>query len=228
MSELRLDQLDRDGALREAAAALPASTRRAFLARAGLGAGGALLAGLGLVEGARGAGERRRGHPQLRPHAGVRPGQLLHRRRADRRPQRGGRAGRGPDRGRRAGPRRGASSDALGSQAVARPTFDFQGTTADGDAFLRTAVAFEDLATAAYKGQLTEIQSKDVLAAALSIHSVEARHAAWIRYLAAKPPAANAFDAPISRAKAQEIVASTGFIVAAPATQSDRRPSFTG
>jgi len=56
VSELRLDELDRDGALREAAAALPASTRRAFLARAGLGAGAALVAGLGLADGARAQG----------------------------------------------------------------------------------------------------------------------------------------------------------------------------
>jgi hypothetical protein len=121
-----------------------------------------------------------------------------------------------------------ALSDALGAKAVARPSFDFQGTTADGDAFLRTAVAFEDLGTAAYKGQLPELRSKDYLAAALSIHSVEARHAAWIRYLAAKPPAASAFDEPVSRAQAEEIVASTGFVVSAPATATDRRPSFTG
>ena len=34
-----------------------------------------------------------------------------------------------------------------------RPTFDFQGVTEEQQAFLKTAVAFEDLAVAAYKGQ---------------------------------------------------------------------------
>ena len=117
---------------------------------------------------------------------------------------------------------------ALGSKAVGRPSFDFGNTVTDGDAFLRTAVAFEDLATAAYKGQLPNLQAQAYLAAALSIHSVEARHAAWIRFLAGQTPAANAVDLPISRPEAEKIVASTGFIVAAPATASRRSPRFTG
>jgi hypothetical protein len=227
VSELRLDQLDADGALREAAAALPASTRRAFLARAGLGAGAALVAGLGLADGARGQGSGDVGILNFALTLEyVQAGFYTD---ADRIGALSGVAARAA--AQIGGVERAhveALRSALGSKAVAQPTFDFQGTTANGDAFLRTAVAFEDLATAAYKGQLTEIRSKDIVAAALSIHSVEARHAAWIRYLAAQPPAATAFDAPVSRARAQEIVTSTGFITAAPATQSDRRPSFTG
>jgi len=117
---------------------------------------------------------------------------------------------------------------ALDADAVARPASDFQDTTADDDAFLRTAVAFEDLGTAAYKGQLGNLRSREYLAAALSIHSVEARHGAWIRYLAGRPPAADAVDEPISRPEAERIVASTGFIVSSPATTSDRVSSFTG
>jgi Ferritin-like domain len=227
VSELRLDQLDRDGALREAAAALPASTRRAFLARAGLGAGAALVAGLGLAEGARGQGSGDVGILNFALTLEyVQAGFYTDAERIGALSGVAARASAQIGAVERAHVE--ALQDALGSQAVARPTFDFQGTTADGDAFLRTAVAFEDLGTAAYKGQLTELRSKDFLAAALSIHSVEARHAAWIRYLAARPPAATAFDQPVSRARAEEIVASTGFIVAAPATQSDRRPSFTG
>ena len=70
---------------------------------------------------------------------------------------------------------------------------------------------------------------------------MEARHAAWIRYVVAHPeaepeghphgqetPAPNAVDLPISRGEAEKIVASTGFIVAAPATASRRSPRFTG
>ena len=194
MSELRLDQLDRDGALREAAAALPASTRRAFLARAGLGAGAALVAGLGLAEGARGQGSGDVGIINFALTLEyVQAGFYTDAERIGALSGVAARAAAQIGSVERAHVE--ALKAALGSQAVARPTFDFQGTTADGDAFLRTAVAFEDLGTAAYKGQLTELQSKDFLAAALSIHSVEARHAAWIRYLAAKPPAANAFDA---------------------------------
>jgi rubrerythrin len=43
---------------------------------------------------------------------------------------------------------------------------------------LETAATVENLGAAAYLGQAGRIQSKEVLAAALSIHTVEARHAA--------------------------------------------------
>ena len=71
----------------------------------------------------------------------------------------------------------------LGSEAVKRPLFDFQGTTEQQQPFLKTAVALEDLAVAAYKGQAPKLRSRAVLAAAVGIHSVEARHAAWMREL---------------------------------------------
>jgi Ferritin-like domain len=44
-------------------------------------------------------------------------------------------------------------------------------------------VVLEDTGVAAYAGQGTNILQSAVLTAALSIHSVEARHAAWIRAL---------------------------------------------
>ena len=66
--------------------------------------------------------------------------------------------------------------------------------------FLKTAVAFEDLAVAAYKGQARRIRSRAVLTSALGIHAVEARHAAWMRYLNGNTQgAASAFDLPRSR-----------------------------
>ncbi len=43
---------------------------------------------------------------------------------------------------------------------------------------LETAATVENLGAAAYLGQAGRIKSKEILAAALSIHSVEARHAA--------------------------------------------------
>ena len=46
-----------------------------------------------------------------------------------------------------------AFRDLLGKKAVGKPHFDFQGVTEKQAAFLKTAVAFEDLAVAAYKGQ---------------------------------------------------------------------------
>jgi Ferritin-like domain len=116
----------------------------------------------------------------------------------------------------------------LGRKAVKRPAFDFQGTTEDPQAFLKTAVAFEDLAVAAYKGQATRLKSKPALASALAIHSVEARHAAWMRYLFGVNPAHAAFDQPRSRPEVTRVVRSTNFITGPPSTKAERAPRFTG
>jgi rubrerythrin len=116
----------------------------------------------------------------------------------------------------------------LGKAAVKRPFFNFQGTTEDQQKFLKTAVAFEDLAVAAYKGQAPLIASKEVLAAAVAIHSVEARHAAWMRHLFGIVPAAHAFDEPASKPKILRIVASTRFIVSTPKMTGGAEPRFTG
>jgi rubrerythrin len=116
----------------------------------------------------------------------------------------------------------------LGREAVKRPTFNFRGTTESERAFLKTAVAFEDLAVAAYKGQAPRLRSKAVLAAALSIHSVEARHAAWMRYLYGVRPAVAAFDDPDPKQKIARVVRSTRFIVSRPRTEGRGRPSFIG
>jgi hypothetical protein len=121
-----------------------------------------------------------------------------------------------------------AFRELLGSRAVARPTFDFQGVTEQQRPFLRTAVAFEDLAVEAYKGQAPKVRSNAVLAAAVGIHSVEARHAAWMRELFGITPAVNAFDRPASRAKINRIVASTHFIVSRPRMKARNKPHFTG
>ena len=117
----------------------------------------------------------------------------------------------------------------LGSAAVKRPAFDFRGTTESTRAFLKTAVAFEDLAVAAYKGQAGRIEGDDVLRAAVSIASVEARHAAWMRNLFGVRPAAAAFDEPRSRSEIERVVRSTRFVVQRPRTSRKRRsPRFTG
>ena len=118
-----------------------------------------------------------------------------------------------------------AFREVLGSRAVKRPRFDFRGATEDAERFRKTAVAFEDLAVAAYKGQAPLIQSRAYLVPALAIHSVEARHAAWIRRLAGEVPAADAFDEPRSKTSTLAIVADTHFVVN---TRSRRKPKFTG
>jgi rubrerythrin len=78
---------------------------------------------------------------------------------------------------------------AAGATPVAKPTFDFTaggnfnpfGVYAD---FLALAQAFEDTGVRAYKGGAPVlINNKPVLTAALTIHSVEARHASEVRRL---------------------------------------------
>lgn len=117
----------------------------------------------------------------------------------------------------------------LGSAAIKSPHFDFHGVTESPKSFRATAVAFEDLAVGAYKEQLPSIRSDQYLAAAISIHSVEARHAAWIRRLAGVVPASRAFDEPISDRQTVQIVNSTRFVTLhVPQTSADRSPKFTG
>jgi rubrerythrin len=105
---------------------------------------------------------------------------------------------------------------ALGSKAVAKPKFDFKGTTASQATFLKTAMALEDTGVSAYAGAAPMIADKKTLSAALSVHSVEARHAAWVRDILGKGgnplPAPAAFDAPRTQAQVLAIVKSTGFI----------------
>jgi Ferritin-like domain len=121
-----------------------------------------------------------------------------------------------------------AFRDLLGRKAVGRPHFDFRGVTEANEPFLKTAVAFEDLAVAAYKGQARRLRSKAVLMSALGIHTVEARHAAWMRYLNGTRPAANAFDLPKSRKEINAVVASTHFISTAPRMTRRDKPHYTG
>ena len=60
-----------------------------------------------------------------------------------------------------------------------KPKTNFDAVLEGGpDMILKTAADVENLGAAAYLGQAGRIKSKDVLAAALSIHSIEARHAA--------------------------------------------------
>jgi rubrerythrin len=107
---------------------------------------------------------------------------------------------------------------ALGSKAVKKPKFDFQGTTAKQATFLQTAMALEDTGVSAYAGAAPMIANKKTLAAALSVHSVEARHAAWVRQIighgGSPSPAPSAFDPARSKAEVLKVVTGTKFIVA--------------
>jgi hypothetical protein len=84
---------------------------------------------------------------------------------------------------------------ALGSVAVAKPTFDFKGTTTDQARFIATAVTLEDTGVAAYLGESYRLSKTSLTLIAAHIAVVEARHAAWIRFLAPRlEPAADPFN----------------------------------
>ena len=77
-----------------------------------------------------------------------------------------------------------AAVEQLGGTPVTKPKTKFEDVLAGGpDMILMTAATVENLGAAAYLGQAGNIESKDILAAALSIHSVEARHAAALNEL---------------------------------------------
>jgi rubrerythrin len=105
-----------------------------------------------------------------------------------------------------------ALKQVLGKAAGKKPGFDFGDTVTDAAKFAATAQVLEDTGVAAYAGQGPNILQKPVVAAALSIHSVEARHAAWIRFLNGATPAPKAFDAAASERKTLKAVKGTGFI----------------
>jgi len=72
----------------------------------------------------------------------------------------------------------------LGGKPVAQPTTKFEEVLNGGlEKVLQTAADVENLGAAAYLGQAGRIKNKEILAAALSIHSVEARHAAALNQL---------------------------------------------
>jgi hypothetical protein len=69
------------------------------------------------------------------------------------------------------------------------------------------AGAVENLGAAAYLGQAGNIKSKEILAAALSIHSIEARHAATINLVLMKSPTPDgAFAKPMTMAEVLKVV----------------------
>lgn len=118
--------------------------------------------------------------------------------------------------------------DVLGKAAVKKPFFNFGGFTEDADKFTRTAVAMEDLTVALLTGQAPRVRTPALVAAFFSLLTVEARHAAWARRIAGHTPVAGAFDEPKTLAQVDKVVRSTNFIVSRPRTRARRNPKFTG
>jgi hypothetical protein len=77
----------------------------------------------------------------------------------------------------------------------------------DAGSVTKLAAAVENLGAAAYLGQAGNIKSKEILAAALAIHTVEARHAATLNMvLKMSPTPDGAFAKPMSMAEVLKAV----------------------
>ncbi len=88
----------------------------------------------------------------------------------------------------------------LGGAPAAKPQTKFPLQSAGS--VLALAATVENLGASAYLGQAGNIQNKEVLAAALSIHTVEARHASALNVLTGKTPTPDgAFAKPASMAE---------------------------
>lgn len=109
-----------------------------------------------------------------------------------------------------------ALKKALGSHAVKRPNFDFHGDTRNEAHFRKAAFTFENLGVHAYSGQAFNIKNPKILAAALSIVTVEARHASVIGLIRQKSDYGitpeGAFDKPLGASKVLAAVKSTHYI----------------
>jgi hypothetical protein len=230
---INLDEIDRDGAVRDAAEAVSGDTRLDFLKKAGVGgaaaiSGGAVLSALAPSALAASGGGRPpasfgRGDIGILNYAltleyleaafyngataasmslSAQTGAFLKRVTAD-------------ENAHVAFLRK-----ALGSKAAAKPKFNFGGANTSVETFMKTAQVLENTGVHAYSGQALNIKSAAYVKAAVSILTVEARHASVIGLLnegaspTGKEIAPNGpFDTPYTAAAVLAAVKSTGFIV---------------
>ena len=105
---------------------------------------------------------------------------------------------------------------ALGSKAAKEPKFNFKGTNTNVETFMKTAEVLENTGVHAYCGQALNLTKAADVKAALSIVTIEARHAAVIGLL--NDPTGESiapndpFDTPLTASAVLAAVAETGFI----------------
>ena len=100
----------------------------------------------------------------------------------------------------------------LGGEVPATPEFTYpDGVFTDVVAFLELAATFEPVGIGAYQGAAPALESKDILAAALSIHNTECQHRCAINVLSLIVPPNNvAFEEALPLPAVQEAVAPFG------------------
>jgi len=96
----------------------------------------------------------------------------------------------------------------LGAEVPATPQFIFPGGTfGDAATFLELAATFEPVGIGAYQGAAPALKSKDILAAAISIHNAECQHRCAINILnLINPPNDLAFEVALPLEKVQAAV----------------------
>ena len=226
-----LDELDRDGAVREAASRIDGHSRAAFLRRTGAFVGGSLLAA-GLVPNVALAASN--SDVAILNYALTL--EYLEAAFYKEAMAKGALSGETKRFAQVVVDHESAHVDALrqtlGSKAVKKPAFDFKGTTGDQTTFQKTAMVLEDTGVKAYLGQAGKIKASAVLKAAASILAVEARHAAWIANIIGGRPAPASFQPAATMDEVLQAVKGTGFLSgassASPASAVSAQPRMTG
>ncbi len=95
--------------------------------------------------------------------------------------------------------------------ASEEPAYDFGGDTTDPDAFGEAAATLEDLAVSAYNGLIPGLSDRG-LAVTSRIVSVDARHAAWVRAIMGRDPAAAATDQALTADQVVNRIEATGYL----------------
>jgi hypothetical protein len=211
----KLEELDVDGPIREAASKVDGDTRAAFLKKAGIGAGAVAAGGAfaGAIPGIASAGVATSDVAILNYALTLEYLEAAFYAEAVKAHFPGKTGAYAKVVAQHEAAHVAFLKSALGSAAVLSPKFDFKDTTSNKAKFMATAEVLEDTGVAAYLGQAGNIKSKKILGAAGSILAVEARHAGWIRDLNNTSGAPGAFQGGKTKAQILSAVKGTGFIV---------------
>ena len=109
--------------------------------------------------------------------------------------------------------------------ATAVPVCNYTFNISDIATFIDVSRALENTGVSAYAGSAKNLSNPDLLTAAATILSTEARHAAFLQYIGNKSPFPNAFDVPLDESEVLSIASQ--FIVACPFSLPKSFPKLT-